>query len=108
MEQHPPTTKLHQAIVKVLQQVYDPELPIDIYALGLIYDIRIEAATGKVEIIMTLTTPACPAAETLPEEVRTAVEGVEGVEEAVVTLTFDPPYSMERLSPDAKAILSVW
>lgn len=93
-----------EKIVAALKQVYDPEIPVDIYELGLIYDIDVDEQK-KVHVRMTLTSPACPVAEQLPGEVRAAVERVPEVNGAQVELTFDPPWSMEMMSEEAKLML---
>ena len=89
----------------MLKEVYDPELPVNVYDLGLIYDIVWHATEKKVGILMTLTTPNCPAAELIPANVKEAVISLKEVESVDVCLTFDPPYSMDRLSEEAKVIL---
>lgn len=85
------TTKLTEEIIRVLKTIYDPEIPVDIYELGLIYDVFVSKDKKAVKIIMTLTTPNCPVAESLPQEVKDKVATIEGVEEVVLDLTFDPP-----------------
>lgn len=97
--QEPPT--LREQVIAALQQVYDPEIPVDIYELGLIYNIDIDEQ-NHVRITMTLTSPACPVAQDLPGQVRAAVERIPQVQHAEVELTFDPPWSMERMSDAAK------
>ncbi|MFW6060744.1 MAG: SUF system Fe-S cluster assembly protein [Phycisphaeraceae bacterium] len=93
-----------EKIIAALKQVYDPEIPVDIYELGLIYDIDIDESK-KVHVRMTLTSPACPVAEQLPGEVRAAVERVPEVTGAEIELTFEPPWSMEMMSEEAKLML---
>ncbi len=97
---------LHGQIVEALQTVYDPEIPVDIYKLGLIYTIDI-ADDGEVKITMTLTAPNCPAAQSLPEEVRTKAESVEGVKSAEVEVVFEPPWTMEKMDDAAKLVLNI-
>ncbi len=87
-------------IVKVLKTVYDPEIPVNIYDLGLIYEIEVRDE-GKVKIVMTLTAPNCPVAESLPEEVYEKVLAVDGVNDVELHLTFDPPWSKDMLSEEA-------
>ncbi len=87
-------------IVNVIKTVYDPEIPINIYDLGLIYVIE-ALDDGKVRILMTLTSPNCPVAESLPQEVYEKVLAIEGVEEVELNLTFDPPWTKEMLSEEA-------
>ena len=88
-------------IVEVLKTIYDPELPVSIYDLGLIYSVNVDA-DGVAVIEMTLTTPACPVAETLPPEVKQKVETLDGVTEARVDLVWDPPWTPDRMSDAAK------
>lgn len=94
-------------IIAAIKQVYDPEIPVDVYELGLIYEINI-LPLNNVEIVMTLTSPNCPAADSIPSEVEAAVRAVEGVNEATVTLTFDPPYDTDRMSEAAKLELGFY
>ena len=92
---------LKEEIIDVLKTVYDPEIPVDIYELGLIYEVNIDDKR-QVEVVMTLTSPACPVAGSLPQEVEDKVRTVEGVEDAVVELVFDPPWDQEMMSEEAK------
>lgn len=92
---------LQERIVEVLQTVYDPEIPVNIYDLGLIYRIEV-LADAHVEIDMTLTAPNCPAADFIMEDVRMRVEGVAGVSSAVVTLVFEPEWDKDMMSDEAK------
>lgn len=92
--------KLEQAIVDVLKTIYDPEIPVNIYDLGLIYEVNAEA-DGNVRVVMTLTSPNCPVAESLPEEVHDKVMAIEGVKTCELNLTFDPPWSKDMLSDEA-------
>lgn len=87
-------------IIFALKTVYDPEIPVDVYELGLIYEIKIEDQV--VHILMTLTSPNCPVAESLPLEVERAAASVEGVKEANVSLTFEPPFTQDMMSEEAK------
>ena len=88
-------------MIEVLRTVYDPELPVNIYELGLIYDVKVDDA-GKADVRMTLTSPACPVAGTLPGEVEQKVRGVEGVTDAHIDLVWDPPWDKEMMSEAAK------
>lgn len=97
---------LKQKVIDVLKTVYDPEIPVDIYELGLVYGIDVEA-DGKVEITMTLTSPACPVAESLPPEVEQKVSAIEGVSAAKVEITWDPPWSPDRMSEAARLTLGM-
>lgn len=95
------------AVVEALRTVHDPEIPVNIYDLGLIYDVDI-GADGTIGIRMTLTAPTCPVAGTLPGEVARAVAGVDGAGEVTVELVWDPPWSKEMMSEDAKVALDIW
>ena len=90
-----------EEIIKELKTVYDPEIPVDIYELGLVYDVQ-TSDEGEVLVIMTLTSPNCPVAETLPVEVEDKVKGVEGVKSAKIELTFEPTWTKEMMSEEAK------
>lgn len=92
---------LEDRIIMILKTVYDPEIPVDIYELGLIYGINIED-DGKVRVDMTLTSPSCPVAESLPVEVEEKIAQVEGVKEAKVDITFDPPWDKSMMSEEAQ------
>lgn len=93
--------ELKEQIVLAIKSVYDPEIPVDVYELGLIYDIKI-FPVNNVYILMTLTSPSCPSAGTIPGEIEQKVREVEGVNDVSVELTFDPPYSTEMMSEVAK------
>ena len=95
------TAELGDKIVNVLKTIYDPEIPVDIYELGLIYDVFVNEA-DEVKILMTLTTPNCPVAETLPVEVEEKVKSLDEVKDAEVEITFDPPWSQDLMSEEAK------
>ena len=90
-----------EKIIQEIKKIYDPELPVNIYELGLIYDITVENEKF-VKIKMTLTTPNCPVAESLPKEVKEGAMQVEGIEEADVQLVWDPPWNKEMMSEAAK------
>lgn len=93
--------KIEQRIVEVLKTVYDPEIPVDIYNLGLIYRIEL-ADNGELDVDMTLTAPNCPAADFIVEDVRLKLAGVEGVTEARVHLVFEPEWHQDLMSEEAK------
>lgn len=93
--------ELGEKIVRVLKTIYDPEIPVDIYELGLIYDVFVNE-DNHVKVLMTLTTPNCPVAETLPLDVEDKVRSIEEVVEAKVELTFDPPWTKDLMSEEAK------
>jgi FeS assembly SUF system protein len=92
---------LEDKIVSILKTIYDPEIPVDIYELGLIYEVKI-SKEGHVDIDMTLTSPNCPVAESLPKDVKEKVESVEGVHSADVHIVFDPPWDKDMMSEEAK------
>ncbi|MCX8676750.1 MULTISPECIES: iron-sulfur cluster assembly protein [unclassified Apibacter] len=92
---------LSEKIVEKLKTVYDPEIPVDVYELGLIYDIQI-STEGDVEILMTLTTPNCPVAETLPMEVEEKIGAIDEVKEVNVKITFEPTWDKDMMSEEAK------
>lgn len=95
------TQEMGEKIVKVLKTIYDPEIPVDIYELGLIYDVFVNE-DHEVKILMTLTSPNCPVAETLPVEVEEKVKSLDIVKDAEVEITFDPPWSQDLMSEEAK------
>jgi FeS assembly SUF system protein len=99
--------KLTDDIVAALKTVYDPEIPADIYELGLIYKIDIGDDRG-VKVDMSLTSPNCPAAQDLPIQVENAVASVPGVKEARVTVVWDPPWDPGRMSDEARLVLNMW
>lgn len=97
---------LEDRIVEAIQTVYDPEIPVNIYELGLIYNIAVQD-DGHVDVIMTLTSPACPVAGSLPGEVEAKVEGVEGVESATVEIVWDPQWNPSMMSEAARLDLGM-
>ncbi|MGB0769598.1 MAG: DUF59 domain-containing protein [Flavobacteriaceae bacterium] len=97
---------LGEKIVRVLKTIFDPEIPVDIYELGLIYDVFVNE-DYEVKILMTLTTPNCPVAETLPLEVEEKVKSLDEVKDAEVEITFDPPWSQDLMSEEAKLELGM-
>ena len=92
---------LGEEVIKVLKTIYDPEIPVDIYELGLIYDVQI-SDEGEAKVLMTLTTPNCPVAESLPMEVEEKVGEIEGVTKSKVELTFEPEWEKDMMSEEAK------
>jgi len=90
-----------ELMVAKFKTIYDPEIPVDIYELGLIYDAFV-SQDGKAKIMMTLTSPNCPVAESLPNEVRMKIEEIEGIVEAEVEITFDPTWDRDMMSEEAK------
>ena len=101
-----PGSDLQAAVVEVLKSVYDPEIPVDIYELGLIYDVDI-SEDGDATISMTLTTPHCPVAESLPNEVELRVLSVPGIRDAVVNVVWDPPWDPSKMSDEARLELGM-
>lgn len=99
--------ELQEKIIEQLRTVYDPEIPVNIYDLGLIYNIDVDPS-GAVAVRMTLTAPACPAAEMLPPEVESKIKSIEGVTSAKVEVVWDPPWSPEKMSEAAKLQLGWW
>ncbi len=99
--------RLTDEIVAALKTVYDPEIPADIYELGLIYKIDIED-DRSVKIDMSLTTPNCPSAQELPQMVQNAVESVPGVGKVEVSVVWDPPWDQSRMSDEARLVLNMW
>lgn len=95
------TNALGEKIVTVLKTIYDPEIPVDIYELGLIYDVFVNE-DFEVKLLMTLTTPNCPVAETLPLEVEEKVKSIDEIKDVELELTFDPPWTRDLMSEEAK------
>ena len=100
------TVLIGEKVVSVLKTIYDPEIPVDIYELGLIYDVFVNE-DYNVKIIMTLTSPNCPVAETLPKEVEEKVDSIESIKSAKVEITFDPPWNKDLMSEEAKLELGL-
>ncbi len=101
------TLDLESKVIEILQTIYDPEIPVNIYDLGLVYDVIVNPE-GRVVINMTLTSPACPVAGSLPGEVETRVKKVEGVEDVIVDIVWDPPWNPDMMSEAAKLELGFW
>jgi FeS assembly SUF system protein len=93
--------ELEDKIVTMLKTIYDPEIPVNIYELGLIYEVNVSHELN-IEIIMSLTSPFCPAAQSMPEEIKQKLGAMEGVKEVEVKVTFDPPWSQDLMSESAK------
>ena len=95
------TQALREKVLDAIKSVYDPEIPVDIYELGLIYEINIYPV-NNVYVLMTLTSPACPSAEAIPSEVEEKIKALEGINDVKVEVTFDPPYTQDMMSEVAK------
>ncbi len=102
----PTAERIKADVIEVLKTIYDPEIPVNIYDLGLIYGVDVDA-DGSVEVFMTLTTPGCPVAQTFPGMVEANVEATEGVASAHVELVWDPPWTMDMLTEDVKLQLGL-
>ncbi len=96
-----------EEVLEVLKECYDPEIGINIVDLGLIYDVQIEEATGRVKVTFTLTSPFCPLGPELVDCIRSRVGSLEGVKEVETELTFDPPWSPQRATEEGKALLRI-
>lgn len=101
-----PPDPLRERVIAAIRTVYDPEIPVNIYDLGLVYDVAIDEAR-QVHVQMTLTSPFCPVAGSLPEEVREAVADVEDVASASVELVWEPPWTPERMRPEHRIMLGL-
>uniref|UniRef100_UPI00404B9C9F iron-sulfur cluster assembly protein n=1 Tax=Fulvivirga sp. TaxID=1931237 RepID=UPI00404B9C9F len=100
-EQEKQELQLKESILNAIKTVYDPEIPVDVFELGLIYEINV-FPVNNVHILMTLTSPACPSAEAIPDEIKMKIKGVPGVNDVEIEVTFDPPYSPDMMSETAK------
>ena len=98
--------EIGEKIIDVIKTIYDPEIPVDIYELGLIYDVLVNE-DFDVKIIMTLTTPNCPVAETLPVDVQDKVKTIKGIKSVDVEMTFEPPWTQDLMSDEAKLELGI-
>ena len=92
---------LRDKVLEAIKKVYDPEIPVDVYELGLIYEINV-FPVNNVYVLMTLTSPACPSAEAIPDEIKQNIQAIEDVNEVEVEVTFDPPYATDMMSDEAK------
>ncbi len=101
------TNALRDEVITILHGIYDPEIPVDIYELGLIYEVNVDD-DANVHVLMTLTSPMCPVAESLPPEVEEKVARVEGVTKATVEVTWDPPWDPDMMSEAAKLELDMF
>jgi len=98
--------EIGEKIIDVIKTIYDPEIPVDIYELGLIYDVLVNE-DFDVKVIMTLTTPNCPVAETLPVDVKDKVKTIKGIKSVEVEMTFEPPWTQDLMSDEAKLELGM-
>ena len=98
--------ELKEQVLEVLRNTFDPEIPVNIYELGLVYDVVVEPS-GEVTITMTLTSPMCPVAETLPPEVQAKVAAIPGVPKVNLNLVWEPPWDPSKMSADAKLLLNI-
>jgi len=98
--------RLKEEVIAMLRDVYDPEIPVNIYELGLVYDVRVDES-GEVGIVMTLTSPMCPVAEILPVEIETRTREIEGVRDVWIDLVWDPPWNPEMMSEGARLELGM-
>ena len=99
-----PQDAMKKEVIAAISEIFDPEIPVNIYELGLIYDVHV-TDEAKVDLVMTLTSPHCPVAEILPGQVKSRVELVEGVGEVDLELTWEPPWTPEMMSEDARLAL---
>ena len=100
-------TELTDKAIEQIKTCYDPEIPVNIYELGLIYEVKDEPA-GEIKVLMTVTSPNCPAIESLPAEIEEKIKAIEGVNEVKIEITFDPPWDKEMMSEEAKLELGMW
>lgn len=98
--------ELGEKVIRVIKTIYDPEIPVDIYELGLIYDVMV-SEEAEVKVLMTLTSPNCPVAESLPAEVEEKIKSLPDVKDAEVEITFDPPWNKDLMSEEAKLELGM-
>lgn len=103
----PEQTEIEQQVVRALKTVYDPEIPVDIWELGLVYGVNVNLTARSAHIYMTLTAPACPVAGAMPEWVENAVRGVDGIDDVAVELVWEPPWTQEMISPRARLELNL-
>ena len=98
---------LKQKVIDCLQTIYDPEIPVSIYELGLIYEAEVLPPCNNIQVVMTLTAPSCPAAQDIPVEVEQKLRAIEGVNEVIVVVTWDPPWDSDMMSETAKLELGL-
>ncbi|HEV8702320.1 MAG TPA: SUF system Fe-S cluster assembly protein [Candidatus Polarisedimenticolia bacterium] len=102
-----PPEEIRQRVIEALQTCFDPEIPVNIYELGLVYGIDVDEGKGEVKLQMTLTSPACPVAGSLPPEVEAKIRAIPGVNQARVDVVWDPPWTPEKMSEAAKLTLGM-
>jgi FeS assembly SUF system protein len=102
-----PPEEIRQKVIEALQTCFDPEIPVNIYELGLVYGIDVDEAKGEVKVQMTLTSPACPVAGSLPPEVEAKIRAVPGVQQARVDVVWEPPWTPEKMTEAAKLTLGM-
>lgn len=102
-----PDASLEERVVATLKTIYDPEIPVNIYELGLIYALEVEEAEGRVHVDMTLTAPGCPVAQTFPGQIEARLRELDGVEEVSVRLVWDPPWTQDRMTEAARLQLGL-
>ena len=107
MIDHAPDASLKERAVATLKTVYDPEIPVNIYELGLIYELDVDEAEARIHVDMTLTAPGCPVAQTFPGEIEARLREIEGVEEVSVRLVWDPPWTQDRMTEAARLQLGL-
>ena len=95
---------LREEVIEILKTCFDPEIPVNIWELGLIYEVNV-SPENAVEVLMTLTSPFCPVAQSLPEEVKQKIQGIDGVSDVTIEMTFEPPWEMSMMSEEAKLTL---
>ena len=102
-----PASSLKERVIEVLQTCYDPEIPVNSYELGLVYNVEVKEDTGEVNVLMTLTSPACPVAGSLPPEVEAKIRAVPGVSKVSVEVVWEPPWTPDKMSEAAKLQLNM-
>ncbi len=107
MTDHVPDASLEERAIATLKTVYDPEIPVNIYELGLIYALDVDEAEGRIHVDMTLTAPGCPVAQTFPGEIEARLREIEGVEEVTVRLVWEPPWTQDRMTEAARLQLGL-
>jgi FeS assembly SUF system protein len=102
-----PDASLEERVIATLKTIYDPEIPVNIYELGLIYELEVDEAEGRVHVDMTLTAPGCPVAQTFPGQIEARLRELDGVEEVSVRLVWDPPWTQDRMTEAARLQLGL-